>query len=285
MIDTILRKNLRLKWAIRKWLRSSSIEEEIPSPAINYNQSPTLTVEKYIRHFKENACLTELPFLVDHAELGIESTLFDYGCGLGRLAYAASKYLGTKGRYIGFEPNQDALRFLNGAYLPHRNFEFHGVELRLEEDYVALEHGARRIDGTSSTDINLEKIVRSQVDVQYSSSVFTHMWLDAIEKTLSSFSRIVKPTGYCVNTWLIVDDFAAYTLKCGLADRKLPYVVNGAMTYSEYNPLVCTAYRLNDVLARYARAGHEIVEIFWGSWSGRGNGAHYQDIVISRARQ
>src|SRR5258706_4704421 len=238
-MDTILRRKLQLEWAFRKWHRPLSIEEEIPSPSINYNHGPSTNVREYVREFKENACLRELPFLIDHAKLTPESVLLDYGCGLGRLAYAASKYLDEKGRYIGFEPNQEALEFLGRAYLRHQSFEFHGVQLRLEDDYVALAHGTQRIDGTTATDIDLEKIIKSQVDVQYSSSVFTHMWLDATETTLSSIGRLVKPTGYCVNTWLIVDDFAEYVLRCGLADRALPYEVNGALTYSETNPLVC----------------------------------------------
>jgi hypothetical protein len=32
----------------------------------------------------------------------------------------------------------------------------------------------------------------------------------------------------------------------------------------------------------YRRAGHEIVEIRFGSWSGRENNVSYQDIVVSK---
>jgi hypothetical protein len=110
------------------------------------------------------------------------------------------------------------------------------------------------------------------------------MWLDAISRLLTNLNSVVKPGGICVNTWLIVDEFARYSLNCGVADRVLPYKVNDAYTTSLTNPLMCTAYDLADVQRAYEKAGHEVVKILWGTWSGRDNGVHYQDIVISRSR-
>jgi SAM-dependent methyltransferase len=258
-------------------------EPEIPSPALNYNQAPSRTLARYVDDFKRDACLKELPFLID---LGLrnDSVLFDYGCGLGRLAYAASKYLSKTGSYIGYEPNREALSFLKSAYGARENFKFHGDELPLDEDYVAMQSGQSRQGGKKSIDILPQTYVERIVDFQYSSSVMTHMWLDSISRLLENFNFIVKPAGVCVNTWLIIDDFARYALDCSMADRRLPHVVNKAFTYSTTNPLVCTAYELTDVRAAYDSAGHEILKIMWGSWSGRGNGVHYQDIVISRPR-
>ena len=259
------------------------LEPEIPSPALNYNQSPSRNLTQYITNFKQNACLKELPFLID---LGLrkDSILFDYGCGLGRLAYAASKYLGENGSYIGYEPNARALSFLKEAYGKRVNFKFYGDALATEEDYIAVKFGQERVGGKKSLDILPQNYVDRIVDIQYSSSVVTHMWMDAISQLFENLNCIVKPDGLCVNTWLIVDDFARYVLNCGLADRILPYRKNGAYTNSIKNPLMCVAYDLADVVAAYEKAGHEIVKILWGTWSGRGNGVHYQDIVISRPR-
>jgi SAM-dependent methyltransferase len=282
-MSAVLSWNQRLQWLVTKTISPKRLEPEIPSPGLNYNQAPSISLRRYIAAFKQNACLKELPFLID---LGLrkDSVLFDYGCGLGRLAYAASKFLGDGGRYIGYEPNARALSFLKNAYRRKSNFEFHGDALSSEEDYVAVKAGEFRIGGKKSLDISPQDYVDKIVDIQYSSSVLTHMWLDAISRLLENFNSIVKPGGLCVNTWLIVDDFARYTLSSGVADRSLPYVVNKAYTYSTKNPLMCTAYDLTDVTAAYQHAGHEIVKVLWGTWSGRGNGVHYQDIVISRPR-
>jgi hypothetical protein len=107
------------------------------------------------------------------------------------------------------------------------------------------------------------------------------MHRQSIINVLRDFSGILKPDGLCVNTWLAIDEFAAYALSCKLADRALPYEVDGFLTYSKENPLVCSAYRLHAIQEIYAAAGHTIVSILWGSWSGRGNGLTYQDVVIS----
>ncbi|MGH9877676.1 MAG: class I SAM-dependent methyltransferase [Nitrososphaerales archaeon] len=280
---TLLAWNLRLQWLFSRAMSPARLEREIPSPWINYNQTPSKYLSEYVRNFKERACLKELPFLID---LGLkeDSILYDYGCGLGRLAYAASKFLGKNGKYIGYEPNAQALSFLKKAYCGRDNFKFYGEELSLEEDYVAVQLGKSRSGGKKSIDIKPQEHLGRVVDIQYSSSVVTHMWMESISRLLENLNYVVKPDGYCVNTWLIIDDFAKYTLECRLADRALPHIVRGAYTYSLENPLVCTAYDLDSVRNAYVKAGHEMVKILWGSWSGRGNVVHYQDIVVSRPR-
>ena len=104
---------------------------------------------------------------------------------------------------------------------------------------------------------------------------------DVVE-TIKRFRPIAARDAIFVNTWLIVDDFAQDALNLGLTDRRLPIEVGGILTYSDSNPLVCTAFRLREVERIYAEAGHEIQEILYGSWSGRTNGVTYQDIVISK---
>jgi len=273
----------RFRWLVTKTVSPDEMEPEIPSPRLNYNQPASRDLAQYIATFKNDACLKELPFLIEWG-LRKDSVLFDYGCGLGRIAYAASKYLGEGGRYIGYEPNARALSFLKTAYGKRSNFKFYGDVLTLDEDYIAVNRGERRPEGKKSLDILPQDYVDRVVDIQYSSSVLTHMWLDSISRLLENMNHVVKPGGVCVNTWLIVDDFARYALDCGVADRSLPYKVKDAYTYSTENPLMCTAYDLADVLGAYSKASHEVVKILWGTWSGRGNGVHYQDIVVSRPR-
>jgi SAM-dependent methyltransferase len=258
-----------------------TLEPEIPPHEINYNHGALADPVAYAREFKERACLRELPFLMRHG-LTPSSALLDYGCGLGRLAYAASKYLGEDGGYYGYEPNPTALAFLKNAYAPRRNFHFDGRPLRLEEDYVAIELKQPRVSGAVAGDIDLSSLVDRPIDVQWTCSVFTHMWIDPIVTVLRSVNRVMAPDGVCVNTWLCVDDFAAYSMRCGLSDRQLPIRINGALTYSEHNPLVCVAYELPTVQEIYRRAGHKILDILWGSWSGRDNGVIFIDIIVSK---
>ncbi len=273
----------RLDRAYRAYSATAQFDSRIPPPGINYNQAKCRTLEEYIDLFRRDACAKELPFLIDKCGLAPDSTILDYGCGLGRLAYAASNFL-SAGGYVGYEPNQQALRFLESAYRKHPGFRFLGEELKGDDDYVGLQLGAASSTGVAATDVDLSGFDGLAANAQYSSSVFTHMWIPAIEKVLRSLRAAMAPGGVCVNSWLIVDSFAAYGMRCGIADRALPHEVNGALTYSLDNPLVCTAYRLDAVRDAYRRAGHEVLEILWGKWSGRQdhNGVHYQDLVVSR---
>jgi SAM-dependent methyltransferase len=276
----LLTRRERIVRLLRTRPKPLLLEPEIPPPAINYNQSAAVDAAEYVRQFKTDACLRELPFLM-RMGLGPSSAMLDYGCGLGRLAYAASKYLSPEGSYFGYEPNPVALAFLKGAYAGRANFSFAGRTLRRDEDYVAIERREARDGGDAAGEIDLS-FVRRPLTVQWSCSVFTHMWVDPIVNVLKSIGPALAPGAVCVNTWLCIDEFAAYALRCGVADRALPHQVNRAYTYSQTNPLVCTAYDLSTVREIYARADHDIVDILWGSWSGRDNGVTYQDIVVSK---
>jgi SAM-dependent methyltransferase len=257
-------------------------DKRIPPPEINFNQNERSSLDSYVDVFRRDACIRLLPFLMNHAGLTPGGSILDYGCGLGRLAYAASHFLTQDGAYFGYEPNQDALRFLKSAYSDLSNFHFGGAQLTKTADYIAVKENRGNPEGIEATDVDIADLVNRSIDVQFSSSVFTHMWMEPIIGVLQQFTKLLSIQGTCVNTWLIIDDFAAYTLRCGVADRKLPFKINGAWTYLEENPLMCTAYELKDVEAVYAAAGHKIEAILWGSWSGRDNGTTYQDIVISR---
>jgi SAM-dependent methyltransferase len=256
------------------------LDHRIPPPEINYNQQVG-DPESYARVYKAQACLKELPFLIRTGGLTPASTLFDYGCGLGRIAFAASNFLDT-GHYYGYEPSPEALGFLKSAYADRSNFHFHGDVLRTDTDYVAVHQARERQNGILPEAIDLGSFLDRPLDLQYSHSVFTHMWQPAIVHMLKQFKQSMRPGAPCVNTWLIVDDFAAYAGRCGLTDRPLDQKINGAWSYGPTNPLMWVAYDLNDVREMYAAAGHEIVEIFWGSWSGRDNGVTFIDIVVSR---
>jgi SAM-dependent methyltransferase len=255
----------------------------IPPPAINFNQRTAATIQDYERDYKETACLKEFPFLMRRAGLRPNSTILDYGCGLGRHAYAASKFLSDEGRYFGFDINPPAIDFLRSAYsgLPH--FAFHGETLAHDDDYIAIEYEDHHGSDVRATSVNLRPLISDHmIDLQFSWSVFTHMWPGHIAHVLRHVREFMRPSGFCINTWFMIDEFAAYVLRCGVADRVLPYQFGDALTYSKNNPMNCAAYPEAKIRSIYQSAGHEIVEILPGSWSGRDNGVIYQDIIVSK---
>lgn len=268
-----------------KQLIPPPLEAKIPPEKVNYNHGTVTSRAEYIRTFKEDACLRELPFLMDRCGLTPQSALLDYGCGFGRLAYAASNYLSDQGAFFGYEPNQAALNFLRAAYADRPNFRFAGPPLPFEEDYVAVRYGTRPASSetVAATELDLSFVNRA-IKAQWTSSVFSHMWAAPIIRVLESIGRLMDRDGLCVNTWICIDEFAAYALRCGVADRALPFRINGAHSSSESNPLACTGYELSTVREIYEKAGHRIEDILWGKWSGRENGVIYLDVIISRPK-
>ena len=175
------------------------LEAKIPPAKINYNQGKPKNRAHYIRTFKADACLRELPFLMQRCGLTPQSALLDYGCGFGRLAYAASNYLSDQGAFFGYEPNQTALNFLHSAYADRPNFFFAGRPLPFDEDYIAVryETGPSTLNAVPATEFDLS-FVKREIKVQWTSSVFTHMWPTPIIR------KFWKPSAaFSTATWVV----------------------------------------------------------------------------------
>ena len=272
-------------------------DPRIPSPEVNYNQQPTATYREYLTEFVSLTVTRQMPELLRlarFAEQGPGFVMLDYGCGLGRLAFAFTNFFGKdpSRRYIGYEIHPKAFAFLSQAYRQYPNVSIIGDSLSVDDSYVEIHEGAGSRAGDSeprikAADVRLQGRIDVPLDLQFSHSVFTHMYRPPIVRVLTEVASLMKPEGICVNSWQIVDRFAESSMRCGLADRQLPYEYpdHGFLTYDRTNPLMCTAYRLEQVKAIYAAAGHEILDIQWGTWTGRlpTQQITYQDVVISRA--
>jgi len=287
-------KHMKMKKSWEKAIKNGPVDPRIPPQNINYNMALVSSFEEYRTEFIKNACLKELPALLNIANYndGTEDfSILDYGCGLGRLGYAFTSFFGEdpKRNYYGYEIHPDAFNFLTQAYKGFANTHFFTDQILLEESYVEI--GQKKQSSLNEKDrrirpdeIKLRSHIKVKVDLQFTHSVFTHMLRPSIVHVLKEVSSVLKTDGVCVNTWLIVDKFSASSVNCGLADRTLPFELDGFLTYSKENPLVCSAYRLETIKEIYAQANHEILDVKWGTWSGRSPTQNftYQDVVISR---
>jgi SAM-dependent methyltransferase len=268
-------------------------DPRIPHPAINYNLRAATSFDEYYQAFIKDACLRELPSLlnlVGYKEGQKDFAMLDFGCGLGRLGFAFTNYFGADPhkQYFGYEIHPDSYNFLTKAYQKYPNARFYTDQLVLEQSYVEMQQTnksveAKKSDAIKPTDMRLNERIGAKLDLQFSHSVFTHMYADGIVHALKEFKKAMKPKALCINTWLIVDSFSAASLKCHLADRNLPFEQDGFYTYSKTNPLLCTAYKIEKLREIYREAGHNIVDILFGPWSGRSPTQNftYQDVVIS----
>jgi len=261
----------------------------IPRPSLNYNLhvKSLFSLKKYKKDFFTDSVNHQLPFLKNIAGLTESSMTLDFGCGLGRLAYAFELDPST-GRYLGWEPEQKALAWLKKSYNANPRFKFSGARIPPHMNYVSNHSGSNLQTSGSVGELNLvgleDAVSGTALDLIVSHSVFTHMWPEDAQITMNRLSNLSHSSTTMVHTWLILDSTAVELVKEGLADRELPLEVRGIFTYSLENPLVCTAYPLELLERTYRDAGQEIMSIQWGSWSGRGasNGFSYQDVVTSR---
>lgn len=267
----------------RTALAKGIIDPRIPDPEHNGNYNKLVSrLDEYVRDHIESSCLKELPYIIRKAHLSPNSKILDYGCGWGRLAFAASNYLNQNGLYVGIDINRYAIDTLKSSYSKYENFDFLLYEVKDAENYIYLQEEKTSPSDSEALDVIVPAKYEKAFDAIYTCSVFTHMWKDAIIHILKEQAKALNYNGTCINTWLIIDQYAQYILRCGLADRQLPFQVKGAFTYSLENPLLCTAYSLEDVYDMYAQAGHQIFGIEFGSWSGRENQVIYTDIVLSK---
>lgn len=270
--------------------RSRKLESNwppIPLPSVNVNQPPTQDIDEYVRHYLS---LNEkmFPFLVQTASLGPKSLTLDFGCGFGTLASAFASGSSQFGDYVGIDSNCKAITYCENAYFGHEEFRFDCLERSASTNYVtnwrvrSAEQNFLHRKISAPTIGEIRQLVGARaLDCQFSMSVFTHMWPDDSTEALRVFTSFSSKTTRFVNSWLILDDFAAQQVREGKADRVLPISVGGIQTYSQLNPLLCTAYPIGKLEEVYSNAGHRITEILFGSWAGRDNGITYTDLVIS----
>lgn len=277
---------------MRDWnrVKKQKIDSRLPHPLINFNQDSNSSFNEYYQGFISSVTLRQLPELLkiaNYKDSKEEFILLDFGCGLGRLGYAYTNYFGKdlKRHYIGYEIHPQATEFLSTAYQEYPNTTFLSNQIDLADSYVEIQQKVKQGNNTTAAkNIKLSDSVVKKVDLQFSHSVFTHMYPEPITYSLEDFCKFMKPDGVCVNTFLIVDKLAELALQAGITDRVLPYERDGFFTYSLENPLLCTAYRLEVIEAIYKKAGHKIVDILWGTWSGRipTQNFTYQDVIISK---
>jgi SAM-dependent methyltransferase len=104
------------------WLHSqkSGFDRRIPPPSINYNQLLSASYAQYYRDFVSDVVSRELPELLkiaNFSETNADFAMLDYGCGLGRSAFAFTEHFRSNPnrRYYGYEIHPVAYAFLTKA--------------------------------------------------------------------------------------------------------------------------------------------------------------------------
>lgn len=281
--------------------RKSDVERQIrnltPPSNMDWNWSRSQR-RRHATGFSEKFVKYIFPYVlrnaIHHGIAPAEMVLLDLGCGWAPMAIPSVIHGGIHGwdrsdqvRYLGIDIREDAIEWLTRAYACYPYVRFHHHQAKKEADYVSAVQMRARTDPVSDGSESDYAIAPGFLhNVQWSSSVFTHLTPEACSRALHFIRGCCAQNSVQINTWLIIDDESRYALAAEIADRKVPYDLGDYMTYMKENPLVCTAYKLEAIKRMYGNAGLEIVRIDRGSWRGpayKNDADHYQDIIVSRS--
>lgn len=288
---------LHLYFSAKKTI-SPVIKKLTPPKKNNWNQS--IGHLGYLQQFSYNFINFYYPYILSNCrEYNVDAstvTFLDIGCGWGPMAIPflineisvrGNKSAGI--RYLGIDIRKDAIDWLTHAYAGYPFIKFQHHQTDAMADYIGGELDQGQTTSISNGDEAAFNIPADFVhNVQWSSSVFTHLTPQACGRALESIRKSSLENSIQINTWLIIDDESKYSLALEIADRQLPIDCGEYLTYSEKNPLVCTAYKIDVVKDMYANAGFEILKIERGAWRGLATtnpANHYQDIVVSRPKR
>lgn len=192
--------------------------------------------------------------------------------------------------YIGVDIKQENINFLKNAYSKFRAFSFHYHSTKESVDYIGDYKHSEPNSGKTTPFSNGDECQYSFLKpnsncIQWSNSLITHMTPSAVEQLLTQIYRTLKPGGIAINCLFLADPLAIRAMNVGIADRKLPIDFGPYLTYSDQNPLLCTAYKPEWLLTKYALNGLKIIDIQFGHWRGDGSRneiGHYQDIIVAQ---
>ena len=226
--------------------------------------------------------------------------ILDLGCGFAPLAHSLAITCEAIGQapeiqnlfqYTGVDIRKDAIDFLSVAYHKYANFEFILHQPKTSRiDYIGGHEIGKENDAiTSSTSEGLEctyhQLRANYYTCQWSNSLLTHLTPQGLEKCFESIFHSLDRGGISINCCLIANTPALTAMAKGIADRRLPLDMGTYYTYSQTNPLLCTAYKPEFLFDLYRRKGLQVLDVQYGHWRGDGSCneiENYIDIIIAR---
>jgi len=208
---------------------------------------------------------------VDLGALQPDEDVLDVGSGVGRVAVGLTGWLHT--RYEGIDVVPRGVRWCQQAITPrYPNFRFQTADL-YNRHYNPV--------GRFSADEYQFPFEDRSFDFVVLTSVFTHLLPAARDNYISEIARVLRPKGRCFGTFFLLDEVARRRVHDGRDGLNFRFERAGYWTNNQRIPEAAVAFEEADVREEFERNDLRIIDVQYGSWSGRDNGIGWQDIVVA----
>jgi SAM-dependent methyltransferase len=193
--------------------------------------------------------------LLEHFGLQPSAHVLEIGCGLGRLAYELASYLDADGRYTGFDIAPQAITWLNEHYAPRlEGFRFDLLDVRNPRFHAA---GAG-----AASDVRFD-YGDAEFDIVCAFEVFMHLTLDELRNYLDEVTRVLRPGGVAVLTFMAIWENEEEPVLGGR-----PFVAIGGGVHTRYpeNPVLSMGYRVELIRDLFRERDLESLGEIEGLW-------------------
>ncbi len=206
-----------------------------------------------------------------------DDTVLDMGSGMGRKTLPLTSYLSSNGRYEGIDIVKSGVEWCSshiGSRFPNFHFQHIDVFNRHYNPFGKFQ----------ATEFRFPFPDR-KFDFVVLGSVFTHMLPDAVDHYMSEISRVLKPGGRSMITYLLLNSQSESLIDVGKGEFKLPHKSEHYRVEKLSDPEDTTALSESFVRQVYDKHDCAIIEpIQYGSWCGRAKYLSFQDIIIAKKR-
>lgn len=214
-----------------------------------------------------------LGHLIDPGGLRPDDRVLDVGCGAGRIAVPLTGYLSARGSYEGFDSWRPGVRWCRRNVTPRfSNFRFQVADL-YNEFYTP--------GGRFRASEYRFPYPDEHFDFVFLTSVFTHLLPEDMENYLAEVSRVLGPGGRTLITFFLWEEGGPHR-RGGEPALDFRYDFGRYRAISERGREAAIAYDEGYVRDLFAHNGLRIEDpVIRGSWSGSGEPATFQDIVVA----
>jgi SAM-dependent methyltransferase len=214
-----------------------------------------------------------LQYFIEYGKLHPDAKVLDVGCGIGRMALPLTRYLSSRGKYDGFDPTAAGVNWCT-EHITSRFPNFHFTVADLHNEFY-------NPTGKYQPENFRFPYADNSFDFIFLTSVFTHLFPDAMENYFSEIGRVLRPGGRSFITYLLINPESRALMSEGKSRMNFDHKLDGCWTDYLDNPEAALAFEETTVRSQYLASPIRIEELKYGKWCGRKGGyGGFQDLII-----